>query len=386
MNTTIMIRYGEIHLKGENRPFFEKKLILNIKDALKEIQCRIIKGQGRYLIRDFDQMQTQQIIDCVRKVFGVHSLCIADEIEKDFDIIAKSSVEKLAPMEGRVKTFKVRSRRADKNFPIPSMELSARLGEHILQEISWLKVDVVNPDVIVDVEIREKAYVYCGSTICAGGMPVGTGGKAALLLSGGIDSPVAGYMMAKRGAELICVYFHSFPYTSERAKQKVVDLAAVLSAYAGRIPLYVVNFTPLQNAIYELGVEEQITLLMRRMMMRVAEGIANKANAQALVTGESLGQVASQTMESLACTNAVVNIPVFRPLIGFDKSEIMERARAIGTYDISILPYQDCCTVFVPKHPMIKPKLSVLENTETKWDYEIMVNDAIDTAEIIMIP
>ena len=386
ISTTIMIRYGEIHLKGQNRPFFARKLMKNIQTALQDIRCTIIKGQGRYLVRDFDEEQAEEIIGRIQKVFGVHSLCIAQELEKDLDAIAQTAIDLLTPMEGCIKTFKVRSRRADKNFPIKSMELSAILGERILEALPWIKVDVVNPDKIVDIEIRERAYVYCGSIPGAGGMPVGTSGKAALLLSGGIDSPVAGYMMAKRGVELMCVYFHSFPYTSERAKQKVVDLATVVSAYAGQIPLYVVNFTPLQNAIYELGAEEQITLLMRRMMMRVAEGIANKAGAKALVTGESLGQVASQTMESLSCTNAVVKMPVFRPLIGFDKIEIMEKAREIGTYNISILPYQDCCTVFVPKHPLTKPKTIFLEKSEARWPYEPMVQEAIDTAELILIP
>ncbi|MHB1316098.1 MAG: tRNA uracil 4-sulfurtransferase ThiI [Christensenellales bacterium] len=383
--TVIMIRYGEIHLKGQNRPFFEKKLVQNIKEAVKDIPCRLTRGQGRYLLRDFDEPRTQEVIGRIRKVFGVHSLCVAQEMEKDFDVIAGAAIELLAPMENRVGTFKVRARRADKNFPLQSPELSARLGEKILDALPWLRVDVVNPQAVVDVEIREMAYVYCGSVPCAGGMPVGTGGKAALLLSGGIDSPVAGHMMAKRGVELSCVYFHSFPYTSEHAKQKVIDLAAVLSSYAGRIPLYVVNFTPLQNAIYEKCPEEQVTLLMRRMMMRVAEGIAKKANALSLVTGESLGQVASQTMESLACTNAVVGMPVFRPLIGFDKIEIMDRAREIGTYDLSILPYQDCCTVFVPKHPVTKPKPKALEAAEARWDYQTMVQEAIDTAETIEI-
>lgn len=386
MNTVIMVRYGEIHLKGQNRPFFEKKLISNIRHGLQGIQCKVIRGQGRYLIRDFDLSDTQQILSIVSKVFGVHSLCIAWEMEKDFDIIAQKAIEMTASMEGRVKTFKVRSRRADKHFPMQSMEISAQLGERILRAHPWLKVNVESPDVYVDVEIREMAYLYSESLPAAGGMPVGTGGKAALLLSGGIDSPVAGYMAAKRGVELLCIYFHSFPYTGERSKQKVIDLAGVLATYAGKIPLHVVNFTPLQDAIQEWSPEDQLTLLMRRMMMRVSEAIARKHNALALITGESLGQVASQTMESLACTDAVVDMPVFRPLIGFDKSEIMERARAIGSYDISILPYQDCCALFVPKHPLTKPKRGVLEASESRWDFDVMVQEAANTAELIILP
>jgi thiamine biosynthesis protein ThiI len=322
----------------------------------------------------------------VQKVFGIISISPAIVIESKMDVIEEQAIKMMAEVSD-AKTFKVTAKRGDKRFPIQSPEIGRRLGGVILDAFEDLKVDLFEPDFNLWVEVREQTYMYHQFISCNGGLPVGCSGKGALLLSGGIDSPIAGYQMAKRGVELTCVYFHSFPYTSDRAKQKVVDLAKIMSQYCGKIQLYVVPFTEIQTKIVELCPPRQTTIIMRRYMMRIAEMIAEKEGAKSLITGESLGQVASQTMEGLGATNAVANIPVFRPLIGFDKTEIVEIAQRIGTFETSILPYEDCCTIFVPKHPETKPKVSAIEKSEESIQ-EIMVDmmtTAVSDAEIIIL-
>ena len=385
MINTILLRYGEIHLKGTNRPFFERLLVQNIKAALQGYGCNVFRGDGRFYVNGFRPEQQEEVAERVKNVFGLYSISPAVECEKELETIEKTLVDLLKENEKTTGSFKVRAKRSDKHYPLASLEICREVGGYLLTQFPELTVDVHHPDFFVDVEIREQAYVYIESIPAVGGMPVGSNGRAMLLLSGGIDSPVAGYSIAKRGVELEAVYFHSFPYTSERAKMKVIDLATIMSRYCGPIKLHVVNFTPIQTALYEKCKEEQITVLMRRMMMRVAEGLAQRQKALALVTGESLGQVASQTIQSLNATNAVVSMPVFRPLIGFDKVDIIAKAREIGTYDTSILPYEDCCTVFVPKHPVTKPRIRDMEHSEKLLDYAPMVQEAIETAEEITV-
>ena len=386
MVNTILLRYGEIHLKGMNRPYFEKLLVKRMKEAVAGIPCRIYRGDGRFYVDGFPLEQREELEERLRRVFGLHSLSPAVCCDKALETVeetVKALLEQLDLAEKR--TFKVRAKRSDKRYPLTSPELCSEIGGFILDHFPTLQVDVHQPDFQVSVEIREQAYVYVEEIPAVGGMPVGSNGKAMLLLSGGIDSPVAGYMIAKRGVEMECVYFHSFPYTSDRAKKKVVDLATLLTRYCGTIKLHVVNFPELQTALYQNCPEEHLTILMRRMMMRIAEGIAKREGALALVTGESLGQVASQTIHSLGITNAVVSLPVFRPLIGFDKLEIMDRAREIGTYETSILPYEDCCTVFVPKHPVTKPRERDIVHSEKMLEYQPMLEQAVDTAEELLI-
>ncbi len=386
MERVILVRYGEIHLKGLNRPFFERKLLEQMKKSLIGLEkCKVVKAQGRFFVKGYKDDDEDDIINRLIKVFGVHSVSPALEMEKDVEIIQKLAVEMLSDNSMDQGTFKVDTRRSDKTFPLNSMELSRNIGGYILEKMPGLSVDVHHPDWRVNVEIREMAYVYVRTIPGAGGMPIGTNGRAVLLLSGGIDSPVAGWMIAKRGVQLEAVHFHSFPYTSERAKEKVIDLCKLLSNYCGSILLHVVPFTEIQQTLFEKCPDSQLTILMRRFMMRIAEAIAVKRKGKALVTGESIGQVASQTMESLAATDNVVSLPVFRPVIGFDKSEIIEIAQKIGTYETSILPYEDCCTVFVPKHPVTHPSLEKIEQSETVLNIEKMVQDAVERTEAIMI-
>lgn len=388
MEDVILIRYGEIYLKGLNRPFFENMLIKNIKKALEEFgDIQVKKGQGRLYVEKIKDMRGA--ISRLSKIFGIISVSPAIKLSKDMEsiedgvrVIMRDAISKHGTDNI---TFKVESRRSDKSFPKNSMELNKELGAFLLKEFPNLKVDVHNPQVLISVEIREWAYVYHEVIDGVGGMPIGTNGKATLLLSGGIDSPVAGWMIAKRGVELSAVYYHSVPYTSERAKQKVIDLARVLSEYSGRIKLYVVPFTKIQQDIYINCPEGQLTILMRRFMMKIAEEIAKRENAKVLVTGESIGQVASQTLESLVVTDDAVDMPVLRPLVGFDKVEIMDLAKEIGTYDISILPYEDCCTVFVPKHPVTRPKLESVKKAEGLLDVDTLIKEALDNLEIIKI-
>ncbi|MGI6161557.1 MAG: tRNA uracil 4-sulfurtransferase ThiI [Christensenellales bacterium] len=387
MEYIILAKYAEIHLKGKNRPFFERKLRENMRMALYETGAIVEKGEGRVHVSGFAPHMTGEIVERLKRVFGVHSISPAVVTDKQFasvlDIASRLMEEELAKRGGSA-TFKVEARRSDKTYPMNSMAINRELGSELLSKFDGLKVDVHKPDIMVLVEIRDRAYVYLENIPAARGMPVGTGGKASLLLSGGIDSPVAGHMMLKRGVALECIHFFSFPYTGEPAKKKVMDLCGVLARYCGSIRLHVVPFTKIQTEIYEKCPEQYLTILMRRYMMRIAEKLAEKTRCSALVTGESLGQVASQTMEGLACTDAVVNMPVFRPLIGFDKLEIIERANNIGSYDISILPYDDCCTVFVPKHPATQPKIKDIEKSELKMP-EGLVDEAVEATEQLVI-
>lgn len=370
----ILIKYGELALKGDNRAFFENKLVKNIKEALKGYDgIKVEKTHGRIYVECDGNVN--EVIDKLKKVFGIVGITVAKKVDLDLDAIYNAAIELMRSYSG--KSFKVETRRPNKSFPYESMEISRMVGGKILQNIKNVHVDVHNPDIVLNIEIREKAYLYSGITDGIGGMPLGTNGRAVVLLSGGIDSPVAAWMMMKRGVEIEAVYFHSPPYTQERAKDKVIDLCKKLSEYGQDIYLHVVNFTDFQLAIYDKCPPKMTTIIMRRMMMRVAENIANKYGAKALITGESLGQVASQTIESLYCTNAVTHMPVFRPLIGMDKSEIVEISQKIGTYDISIRPYEDCCTIFVPKHPIIKPDLEEVIEGEKNIDYEKFIDSLV---------
>ncbi len=380
MKNVLLVRMGEIFLKGDNRNFFIKALVRHIRRAVEGTGCTLELTQGRIFLREIEDME--EVVRRVTRVFGVHSVSPVVECDKDIEAICKTAVELMRPLEG---TFKVSARRADKRFPMDSMQINEEVGYQVLEACAQLKVDVHKPRHVLSVEIREKAYLYVEKIPAVGGMPVGTNGKAMLLLSGGIDSPVAGYRIAKRGVQLNCIHFHSFPFTSEQAKQKVVDLAKLLSAYAGPIRMYVVPFTEIQQELYQKCPESQLTILMRRFMMRIADRVAGRAKCQALVTGESIGQVASQTMDGLCCTDKVCSRPVFRPLIGFDKTEIMDSAVEIGTYETSILPYEDCCTIFTPKHPLTKPRPELLEESEKLIDGEALIQRAIEGIEILNI-
>lgn len=380
MKNVLLVRMGEIFLKGDNRMFFVKALVRHIKKAIEGCNCSVELTQGRIFIREIENME--DVIRRVTRVFGVHSVSPVIQCEKDMDVIYAHAIELMKDKTG---TFKCMARRADKRFPMDSMQINEEVGYQVLTACPQLSVDVHKPQHELNIEIRENAYLYVEKIPAVGGMPVGTNGKAMLLLSGGIDSPVAGYMIAKRGVQLNCIHYHSFPFTSEQAKEKVVDLARQLSAYAGPIRMYVVPFTEIQQELYQKCPESQLTILMRRYMMRIANRIAKKANCSALITGESIGQVASQTMDGLCCTNAVCDMPVFRPLIGFDKTEIMDYAVRIGTYETSILPYEDCCTIFTPKHPQTKPRVEQLLESEKLIEGEELIRRAIDGIEIINI-
>ena len=380
MRKLLMVRYGEIYLKGLNRPYFLRARVSRVREAARPFGGKVWLHDARVFVSDMND--PEGCMERVRKVFGVHSVCPAIEMEKDdFDGICQQAELMMRPLSG---TFKVESRRADKHYFLDSPQINRQVGEYVLmRNEDHLKVDVHKPEHVLSIEIRDQAYLYCQVYPAVGGMPVGTGGKAALLLSGGIDSPVAGYMIAKRGVQLVAVHYHSFPYTSEFAKQKVLDLAKILSDYCCGIKVYVVPFTEIQMQIHEKCPEDYTTLIMRRYMMRIAERIARKEECLALITGESVGQVASQTMEALATTDQVVGMPVFRPLIGFDKIDIIEYARKIGTYETSSLPYEDCCTVFTPKHPATKPKMAKILEGEGNLDQEALIAAAVDNAEIV---
>lgn len=387
MENVLLIRYGEIHLKGLNRPYFERKLIDKIRWALQEYHARIERVQGRIYAWGISKEDEASAIKKLQKVFGIHSISPALAVEKDFEVIGSALCSMMEnTLSGREHaTFKVFARRSDKHFPMTSDEINRELGGLLLSRFPTLKVDVHHPEIKVGVEIREKAFLYTDEYLCAGGMPTGTSGRAALLISGGIDSPVAGYLMAKRGLELSAVHFYSYPYTSERARDKVIDLARIVSAYAGPIRLHLVPFTEIQMAIYEKCPPKETTVLMRRLMMRIAEIIAKNDGAQALITGEALGQVASQTLESLAVTDDAVSMPVFRPLISFDKDDIVAIAKKIDTFETSILPYEDCCTVFVPQHPVTKPQVEKLRESETMVDFSVMIEEALKNTELMIV-
>ncbi len=391
MFKAFLIKYGEIGIKGKNRHLFEDALVRQIKYALKPVdgEFSISKEQGRIYIEALTEFDYDEALESLQRVFGIVGICPVVLVEDEgFDKLAQDVVDYLdRRYADKHLTFKVNTRRARKSYPIPSMEVNAALGEKILDAFPDMTVDVHNPDVLVNVEIRNKINIYSEVIPGPGGMPVGTNGKGMLLLSGGIDSPVAGYMIAKRGVKIDAVYFHAPPYTSERAKQKVIDLAKIVAQFTGPIYLKIVNFTDIQMYIYDKCPHDELTIIMRRYLIRIAEYFAKETESLGLITGESIGQVASQTMQSLAATDEVCTMPVYRPLIGFDKQEIIEVSKKIGTFETSILPYEDCCTIFVAKHPVTKPSLKVIRRSETHLKEKIdeMVETAIETAETIVI-
>ncbi len=386
-----LIKYAEIAIKGKNRKYFEDALVRQIRHNLRHLECEfdIKKTQGRIYVNVSDDVTEEEVTERLTKVFGIVGICpvemFEDEGEKELGRQVVDYIGRTYP--DRHFTFKVSARRARKNYPLNSMEINAFLGGELLEAYPEMKVDVHDPEVEIFVEIREQICVYSRQIPGPGGMPVGTSGKAMLLLSGGIDSPVAGYMCAKRGCKIDAVYFHAPPYTSERAKRKVIDLAAQVSQYTGPIYLHVVNFTDIQMEIYKTCPHDQLTIIMRRYMMKIAEHFAYETESMGLVTGESIGQVASQTMQSLMCTNEVCTMPVYRPLIGLDKTEIIDRAKAIGTFETSILPYEDCCTIFVAKHPVTKPTLKSIKKSEEKLKGRIeeLYQTALDTTEVLIV-
>lgn len=391
MFKAFLIKYGEIGVKGKNRYLFEDALVNQIKFALKEVEGEfaVTKVDGRIYVQAQSEFDYDETVDALKRVFGIIGICPMVQIEDNgFDDLAATVVEYFKQTYKNMNfTFKVNARRARKNYPLDSMQLNAELGHVLLEAFPELKVDVHKPDVLLQVEIRQQINIYSIEIPGPGGMPVGTNGKAMLLLSGGIDSPVAGYMIAKRGVKIDATYFHAPPYTSERAKQKVVDLAKLVARYSGPITLNVVDFTEIQLYIYDQCPHDELTIIMRRYMMKIAEELANRSDCKGLITGESIGQVASQTIKSLYCTNEVCTMPVFRPVIGFDKQEIVDLSEKIGTYETSIQPFEDCCTIFVAKHPVTKPNLNVIRKSELKLAEKIddMVRKAIDTVEKIEI-
>lgn len=391
MYKAFLIKYGEIGTKGKNRYLFEDALCRQIRRALKKIDGQFIvsKEQGRTYVECDTDFDYDEAVAKLKTVFGILWICPMMQIEDNgFDDLAEQTVKYLKDVyKGKEMTFKVKARRARKNYPLNSMEINMDLGEKILDAIPQMKVDVHKPDIELNVEIRNKINIYSEFIPGPGGMPVGTNGKATLLLSGGIDSPVAGYMIAKRGVIIDAVYFHAPPYTSERAKQKVIDLAKLVAVYSGPINLHIVNFTDIQLYIYDQCPHDELTIIMRRYMMKIAEHFALKEESLGLITGESIGQVASQTMHSLAVTNEVCTLPVLRPLIGFDKQEIIDISEKIGTFETSILPFEDCCTIFVAKHPVTKPNLKAIKRSELKLREKIdeLVQTAIETTETLWI-
>lgn len=388
---SFLIKYGEIGIKGKNRYMFEDALVRQIRYALRGVDGNFLvhKCHGRVYVDCDGEYDYEETVESLKRVFGIVGICpvvrvkVAELEQLKKDVV--SYMEQMYPEKDF--SFKVEARRANKRYPVNSMEINCALGEAVLDAFPDTKVDVHNPDVKLNVEIREEVYIYSEIIPGPGGMPVGTNGSAMLLLSGGIDSPVAGYMIAKRGVEIEAVYFHAPPYTSERAKEKVVDLARLVSKYSGPIRLHVVNFTDIQLYIYEKCPHEELTIIMRRYMMRIAEQFAKKDGCLGLVTGESIGQVASQTMQSLAATNAVCTLPVYRPLIGFDKREIVDISQKIDTYEVSIQPFEDCCTIFVAKHPVTKPNVERMEKSERNLTEKIdeLVRTAVETAEVIRV-
>ncbi len=377
-----LVSYAEIGLKGANRWFFEDTLIRRIREVLNRFETvRVRKTRGRIYVET--NAPRQEVLMRLRKVFGIKAIALSLQCELDLESIKNAAVNVLSEMHLEGKTFKIECRRPNKSFPYDSLQVNKIVGEHVLKNFPGLRVDVHNPDITVHVEIREKAFVYCEKAPGPGGLPVGTNGKALLLLSGGIDSPVAGYLMMKRGAKVDAIYFHSFPFTSDRAKEKVIRLCKILSEYNGETSLFVVNFTDVIKELADKCPNDYLTIMMRRMMIRISEQIAKKINAKALVTGESLGQVASQTMESIVSIDDAAKVPILRPLIGFDKTEIIDIAKRIGTYEISIEPYADCCSIFVPKNPETKPRLYNIHKYEEKLDIDRLIEQGISNLEIV---
>ncbi|MGP1569949.1 MAG: tRNA uracil 4-sulfurtransferase ThiI [Eubacteriales bacterium] len=384
-----IVRAGEVALKGMNKPYFERVLAQRIKKSLNSIgKFDVKRSEGLIFVRTFEPVDNEQIIKQISKVFGVASVSPAFEVESDMQEIGKAAVEFMMKLikERGIKTFKVKAKRADKEFPIESPEIGRIIGAKVLIGCKVLKVDVHNPQCLLFVDVRKgKSYIYEQKISGFGGLPLGTNGKGLVLLSGGIDSPVAAFLMAKRGMLLEAVHFHSYPYTSQRARQKVEELAGIVAGYSGRFKMHVVNLLPIQEAIVKNCKEEETTILVRRFMMRIAEQIALQTKCMMLITGENLGQVASQTAEALVVTDAATNLPVMRPLIALDKIDIIDKAREIGTYETSIEPYEDCCTVFLPKHPLTKPKLERIIKSEEALDVVALVNHAIESKEEVII-
>ncbi len=385
-----LIKYGEIGIKGKNRYIFENALIDQIKYSLRNHgRFHVVREQGRIVVKALSDYEYDDVTEALQSVFGIVSICpVLVKENNDWDNLTKAVGEYIESVyEDKNFSFKVAAKRSDKSYKMTSPEIVIEMGAYILEQFPTLSVDIHNPQVYITVELRTKVYIYSKVIKGAGGLPVGTNGKAMVLLSGGIDSPVAGYMIAKRGVVLEAVYFHAPPYTSERAKQKVADLAKLVSKYSGPINLHVINFTDIQLYIYEKCPHEELTIIMRRYMMKIAERIAGENGCEALVTGESIGQVASQTMQGLAATNEVCTKPVFRPLIGFDKQEIIDIANKINTFETSILPYEDCCTIFVAKHPVTKPNIKKIKLSEKNLSEKIdeLVEKAFETKELIRI-
>ena len=391
MYKAFLIKYGEIGVKGKNRYLFEDALVRQIRYALKKTdgEFEVTKENGRIYATAVSDFDFDEAVEALKTVFGIIGICPVVQIEDNgFDDLADTVIKYFdSAYPDKHFSFKVNARRARKNYPMDSMEINMEMGGRLLDAFPELSVDVHNPDVLLQIEIRNKINIYSTEIPGPGGMPVGTAGKAMLLLSGGIDSPVAGYMVAKRGVELEATYFHAPPYTSERAKQKVIDLAKLVAKYSGPITLNVVNFTDIQLAIYEKCPHDELTIIMRRYMMRIAEELGKESGCLGLVTGESIGQVASQTMHSLYCTNEVCTMPVFRPVIGFDKQEIIDLSEKIGTYETSIQQFEDCCTIFVAKHPVTKPNLNIIQRDEHNLDdcIDELFKTAIETTEKIRI-
>lgn len=385
MKKVIIVRYCEIHLKGKNRGYFERMLFDNIRRALESVECEVKRIPARYIIENYNEADEDIIAEALSKIGGVHSFSPAILVKSEQELIFNVALDLCNGKQG---TFKVETNRADKTYPVPSIENSRELGGRILQKYPHLTVDVKHPDFVVNVDIRESGdtMIYTDSFKGIGGMPVGSAGCGLLLLSGGIDSPVAGYMMAKRGMRIKALHFHSYPYTSEEAKNKVLTLAKKLAAYSGQIETYVVSVTHIQEEIHKKCPEELMITILRRFMMRIAQKICAESGAQAIITGESLGQVASQTIESITTSNAVVtDYPMLRPLIAFDKLDIIEIARKIDTYETSIQPFEDCCTVFLPKFPAIKPRLDKVERFESALDVDALIEEALSSVEKIKI-
>lgn len=385
MYNILIVKYGEIGVKGKNRYIFENKLIKNVKNILKPIgKFNVYKEYGRIYV-DLDGYDYEEVVEEVRKVFGIVGVCPAVRAEKDYNLLKELALKMLEEkIEQGYKSFKVDSRRGDKDFKLTSQEMSVDIGGYLVSQVKdKIAVDVRNPEVKIHCELRQNHVMVYSDTIPGyGGLPLGTNGRAMSLLSGGIDSPVASWMVAKRGMELECIHFHSYPFTSEKSQEKVRDLAQILAKYCGRVRLHKVNMLEIQKAIGLNCKDEEMTIISRRFMMRIAERVAESRHCDALVTGESIGQVASQTIQGLTCTNASVKMPVFRPLIAMDKTEIIEVAQKIGTFETSILPEEDCCTVFSPKKPVTKPKLDRIEKSENKLDVEKLIQDAIDNIEV----
>ncbi len=386
MEKIIVIKYGELALKRGNRSFFEKKLLSNIKYALKGLNgFKVTKEYGRMYVICNEDIEAE-VIDRVKNVFGIVGLCSAEKVENDLEKIKKVSLEqaKIIAKEKPLTTFKVEVKRVNKKFDMKSPEIERIVGGNINQNVNGMKVDVHHPEVIITVEIRDESYIYSKEIKAFGGLPYGSAGKGMLLLSGGIDSPVAGFMIAKRGMELEAVHYHSYPFTSERAQEKVYDLARRLAFYTGTIKVHSVNLLEIQKAINEFCPSKEMTILSRRFMMGIAEKIANQNNCQALITGENIGQVASQTIEGLTVTNSRVDLPVLRPLIAFDKLDIIKISNQIQTFETSILPFEDCCTVFLPDKVVTRPILEHIEKSEQNLDVEKLIQNALDNKEVFV--